>query len=267
MAGKDFLTEYHSDKLNKYRDRIVGDISKIGPDSGEDEKEGFIEFVSKVKYLKCNIPFDTLDALIGEEIMDKKCREYSIVEGSHKGKLELYEDIYQSYLDSVNEQVYRKGLSFVFYGCNESGKTFSAIHALATAIERGMSGYYIHFKDLLNVYNNAEFGRETGEVKLFRHILNCDFLVVDEIGKESSVTENVVGVFERVVKHRDEDSLPTILVTNVNFPDNSGKNKSPNGFKGRYGNSVHNCLIKRYRVLQFSKNNNFRKKTRKDWDI
>ena len=265
MSFDEFLVKYHKDKIKRYKKRFLNNYKGLGVTESDNKERAFRAFLYRVDYWQANIPYDTLETLFQETIFEKEVREYDLVDGSVGETCDFYKDLYHIYVTSVNKEIYDNGLSFIFYGYNEAGKTFSAIHALASAIESGMSGYYIHFKDLLNLYNNAEFGRETDEVILFRHILDCDFLVVDEIGKESSVTENVLGVFEKVIKYRDEEALPTILVTNVPFAVQRGSDTQT--FKQRYGNSIYNCLIKRYRAFWFSKKGRFRQRTRKEWNI
>lgn len=261
------LLSYHSEKLNEYKRRV---FTKYDVSDASQHRAATKEFMQKAKYWSANIPIHHLKVVMEQEILERKVKEYDLVNERVKPEvLSGYEDLFDAYIKSINGLVYQNGLSFVFFGHNESGKTMTAIHMLCSAIERGMSGYYITFKDLMNLYNNSEFGREDDATKMWRYVKDCDFLVVDEIGKESKTSENVLGTFEELVKHRIGEMKPTVLITNVKFPHRikevDGGTKREGGFQGRYGYSIYNALITCYKVIGFSKRGNFRKRTRRGW--
>jgi|AntRauTorcE11897_2_1112592.scaffolds.fasta_scaffold02076_8 DNA replication protein DnaC len=263
-----FLMSYHGGRLARYKERIFG---KYDESNKEERKEATREFTYKARFWQANVQYHDLEVVMHEDIMERTIKEYDLVdEMPAPGTMKGYEDLFSEYVNRINQEVYDNGLSFVFFGVNETGKTITAVHMLCSAIERGLSGYCIPFKDLLNLYNNAEFGREPEASKMWQYIKDCDFLVIDEIGKESKVTENVLGVFEQIVKHRTEEVKPTIMATNINFPhkrvqQDDGSSKREGGFFGRYGNSVYNSLITNYRIIGFSKGGQFRKRTRRKW--
>lgn len=255
-----FLFSYHLDRINNYKSRLL-----INSDDTEEARlKATKELYYKSRYWQCNIPYHELEVLMSGDIFDKNVREYDLVSKRYKDQSTLYTSFFSKYLDEVDGKVFDRGLSLLFYGLNESGKTIAAIHALSMAIQSGMSGYYIHFRDLMQCYNAAAFDSEYKERKLWNYILNCDFLVIDEVGKESNVTDNIISVFEKIVKHRSSDIKPTIVITNLNI---AGQGKSGNLLLDRYGNSVYSSLITRYRAFEFSPRGRFREKTREDWDL
>jgi len=153
------------------------------------------------------------------------------------------------------------GLSMVFFGFNGAGKTYTAKYLLFKVIQKDRTGYHINSAELQRLYNQVNF---SGEADLnlkcvLDHVMNCDLLVIDEVGKES-LTDNFLVAFESILKGRASRDKSTIMVTNLNF-DNEGKNE----FATRYGSSIYNMLYEHYRVILFSSKGEFRKKQRKVW--
>jgi DNA replication protein DnaC len=263
-----FLFSYHGARLADYKKRI---FTKYNEKDKEEHRKATKEFFHKSRFWQANVTYHDLDVVMNQEIMERKVREYDLVDEKIIPKpLDGYEELFNDYIDNIAGAVYERGLSFVLYGHNEGGKTITAVHLLCTAIQSGLTGYYISFKDLLNLYNNAEFAREEDAMRLWRYVKDCDFLVIDEVGKESKVSENVLGVFEQIVKHRSVEVKPTVLVTNIRFPHDvekreNGSVKKTKGFLGRYGHSIFNSLITSYRIIEFSKSGKFRQRTRREW--
>lgn len=241
-----FLAEYNKDKLKRFRNHRY---------------DSFDDFVRDSTYIASNIPPHELEVVRDQEIFDKKVREYDLSEEEFDDVIE-FSSILAKYVDNLDSAL-EHGLSFIFYGFNESGKTVEAIRILFIALSKSFSGYYIDFRNLMNLHNDALYNNDPKEKAMLSHLLNCDFLVVDEIGKESSVTDNVVGSLERVIKTRSSRNLCTTVVTNLKMAENDLEEK---GFKERYGNSVYSAMIRNFRCFQFSKDGKFRKKTQVDWD-
>lgn len=259
----DFLVRYHSDQILRARQDIARTC--------DDCKEAFnglcdrhLFYLSKIMpYLASNIPFHFVQEVYGDksETEEKKVREFDPVSGKLSKPFDCYSDLMWAYIEGIDKKVLQNGYSFLFYGFNGSGKTHTSIHLLMKALDRGLTGYFIFFKDLINLYNKSEFKREEDASRLYSHVMNCDFLVVDELGKESSITDNLLGSFEQIVKHRCNILKPTVYTTNIDFPNEEG------GFLERYKTSVYNSMLQHYRILQFSKAGNFRVKKRKEWEI
>jgi hypothetical protein len=214
-----------------------------------------------VKYIRCGVPPHYISEILEGELIDKRAREFYLDSNSFSEPFSLYETVLDKYIDNINTKVIDNGLSFVFYSFNGAGKTHTAVKVLIEAIEKGLSGYYIIFKDLLNLYNSSEFARKPDAEKLYTEVINSDFLVIDEIGKESSITDNILGNFEQIIKYRTGFNKPTIMITNILF------NHPEEGFISRYKSSVHNAILQNYRVLNFDKGGDFRTKLRKSWDL
>jgi DNA replication protein DnaC len=254
-----FLTDFHKDQLQALGEKLSRGCGECAASARGLCQSHVLRYAKLSKYIKANIPLSHI--FDSREIADKRCREFEMVLDSFSDPFQGYEKLFYPYLASLDSTVMDKGYSFVFYGFNGSGKTHTALTILQRAVEVGLSGYYLDFKDLVNFYNKSEFSREYDSESLYKFILNCDLLVADEIGKESKVSDNVIGVFEQLIKKRQASRKPTILVTNIIFQDEKG------GFKNRYGSSIWNALYDNYRIIAFDKNGDFRAKMREDWEI
>lgn len=257
----DFLFQQHYDYISQVRQDIARTCSDCQASfNGMCDRHLF--YLSKImKFLSCNIPYHFVREVYGVPAQEKKVREFDPVTKSFGRPFDCYADLLSPYIENIDGKVIENGYSFVFYGYNGGGKTHTAVHLLMAAIDKGMSGYFIFFKDLINLYNKSEFAREQEASRIYHHVMNCDFLVVDELGKESSVTDNLLGSFEQIVKHRCNIVKPTIYTTNIDF------GSEEEGFEKRYRSSVYNSLLQNYRVLQFGKDGNFRVKMRKEWSL
>lgn len=248
----DYLVKKHSEKLDRIEEGIY--------DGGEKTREQRMEHHVKFHLAARNIPTDFINTIWSDhEKFDRTCKEYDLSENKTTGeKIELYEDFLHDYIENI-DKVMDTGASLFFFGPNESGKTFSALHTLSYAIERGYSGYYINFQDLYKLYNKSSYDSEADESsKIYSYVKNCDMLVIDELGKESSVTDGIIGFLESIIKYRGTEVLPTIFCSNIKVNEND--------FYERYGNSPLNAMIKRYKVFQFSKEGKFRQRFQIDWE-
>lgn len=250
------MSEYNSVLIKNNFEEFIQLKKKVEKDF-EDEHA----FHSVLKFLQYNLPYGVVRTLLEEEIFEKDVKEFDPVEGQMGKPFKLYDKLLNPYIDNLDGKVVDEGLSFIFYGPNQAGKSMTAQHILASAIEKGLTGYYETFKSLLNIYNKGSFKNEGEEKFIYDHILNCDVLVIDEVGKESSVTDNVIGVLEEVVKRRSEWGRPTIIATNIDVP------HTEKGMLARYGNSVWSAFMKRFRFLYFAPHGRFREKTRATWDF
>lgn len=246
-----FLIDDKYDELEKYKERAVKELG------------GVRKFEPLMEYLRYNVPYEVAKELLfgDEKIYDKKVREWHPIEEDVGKPLSLYETFYDDYVKNI-DKVVENNYSLCFFGPNGNGKTFSALHALCKAINQGKNGYYISFKQLLNVYNNAYFGGEEDGVdkKKMEFLKQCDFLVVDELGKESNKSENTLGVLEEVIKKRASFLNPTIFCSNLKVHEGE--------LLKFYGNSVFSAMLRDYRFFYFSPKQDYRKLLRKDnWSL
>lgn len=250
-----FLLSYHHQKLHRVKDRLKDEDDDGFPSSSID----FFRYL--VPFLQYNIPYGMIRTLVIDDakIYDKTAREFDPIEESFSQSFDFY-DKYGDY-PKYFERAMKENWSMLFFGANESGKTFTSLYFLAQVVEAGYSGYYIPFQEFLFCHNRANFKSREESERLLEHLYSCDLLVVDEVGKESSTTDNVKSAFERLIKRREQLSYPTIFCGNVRF---KKKKQEQTTFQQKYKYSVFNALMRHYRFFQFSKNNELRQRTRRD---
>jgi DNA replication protein DnaC len=214
-----------------------------------------VEFWHYLQYLQYNVPVGELRTMMRSGVDVREWKEMDPLTGK-MGGLQTDIELFERYVNGFHKAK-RNGYSFLFYGPNSSGKTYLALWMLSAVIEAGNSGWFMHFKEYMNLFNDATYGKDVDNQKLLEHIYNCSLLVLDEVGKESKTSENVVGEFEHLLKHRDSHNLPTILITNLKMEQ----------FENKYRNSVRSLLDTKYRFIQFSRDGEFRKGKRVQWEI
>lgn len=246
------LSQYNQEKLKRVRGKL-------------EQQDDFEKFVRYYDYVKSNIPYRYIKVVLEQEVYRKRVREFDLAEKDFREPT-TWDEVSCPFLENIDKAC-QNGLSFLLYGYNESGKTIEATRLLITAIARGLSGYYLNFKKFLNIYNNAEFQSEADAQALLSYLKFCDLLVLDELGKESNASDNTIGAIEEIIKERNSNEVSTILVTNLPVhKQNSRSTDEQSGFKGRYGNSVYNALLRNFRAFEFSPDGEFRQKSRIDWD-
>lgn len=149
------------------------------------------------------------------------------------------------------------GLGFLLTGENGVGKTACACMVLDAALRRGYTAHYVTFHTLLARIRRGQ--RDWVLRERLDEALRCDFLVLDELGKEGAASQDsyVVSELDAVLRQRRHNLLPTVVVTNLE-PDRVGE---------VYGASVDSLVSDRMRVLTF-RPGDWRKRgsARNDWE-
>lgn len=99
-------------------------------------------------------------------------------------------------------------------GSPGSGKTHIAVAILRTVLDRGYSGLYWNFSDLLESIRNT-FGGESTQTQddLLGPVDRCDLLVLDDVGAESA-SDWVRDRLYLIVNRRYEAARPLVMTTN-----------------------------------------------------
>jgi len=192
--------------------------------------------------------------IIKEDIIEKKCREYNFIDESKNPIKKLFKNFLFKYIDGF-DNAKKYGYSFMFFGPNGCGKTFSAIYILKN-IPHKYYCYYIAFRELLELGNFASFGKLKEDRDKYYYICSVDLLCIDEVGKESSITSNVLFGFERLLKCRLERNLPTIIISNKTVVD----------FFDSYS-EITSLFEETYKVILFDPRVNMRKTLRLKWEL
>lgn len=101
------------------------------------------------------------------------------------------------------------------YGDTGVGKTFLS-HCIACEIlKKAYSTLYFPSYDLFNLLAKETFARESGDGGIMEYVLNCDLLILDDLGTEMPgqfVTASLYGLLnDRILYNR-----PMVISTNLN---------------------------------------------------
>ncbi len=207
------------------------------------------------EYIAFGFPLDFIYTMMAEpfEIYPKTAAKFDPLTRTRSEAADLYSEWMDWFIENL-DTVKRDGDSCLFYGYNSSGKSFTGLHILSMAVESGRSSYYLHSAELYRLHNQSQY-EDPSFRQFFNAVKTCDFLFIDEIGKEVGQDETISKVFERIVKERSGARLPTIVATNMDLPE----------FEQKFGTSFWEQLKDRYHFFQFSKRGDFRASQRLEW--
>lgn len=122
--------------------------------------------------------------------------------------------IVEDYLADFEDN-FAYGLGLVFYGGLGTGKTLLACHILKELIKQGRHCYFVQFDDLIDTWGKR-WSDENAAHELNRNMKRADVLVVDDLSTDKRNIEGFLSSgLESVVRYRYNNSLPTIVTTNL----------------------------------------------------
>ncbi len=142
-------------------------------------------------------------------------------------------------LDYVERFEKEKG-SLLFTGGTGVGKTFLANCIAKALIDRCQSVIFLSANDLVDVFSRNKFRYESEEdpQDMYRHILDCDLLIIDDLGTEMNNTFVSSQLFycinERLLRNGG-----TIITTNL----------SMSALRDTYSDRVSSRIISGYEVI------------------
>jgi len=236
---------------------VCGGTGKIltgafnGPNALFDDCKCFKKFLALYELIVGGVPSHYLKT-IRKDLLPRQVKEIDHETGRparfSKDLGELFARIIKKHTQFIN-----RGHSLFFTGYNSTGKSYAAIWLMYRFAYRGHTVHYIKFKRLhgtiLNSFNDGELR------KLLSEIEAVDLLCIDEVGKESSATAQVIGEFEEWLKSRQDSGKSTIIITNLDVSD----------FRERYEASIWEALAEKFLILAFDTKNNFRRMHRR-WE-
>ena len=127
------------------------------------------------------------------------------------------------------------------YGDTGVGKTFLS-HCIACEIlKKAYSTLYFPSYDLFNLLAKETFARESGDGGIMEYVLNCDLLILDDLGTELANTFTVSRLFQ-ILNERALRRRSTILSTNL----------SPKDFRDIYSERVFSRITSSYTLVKFT---------------
>lgn len=109
-----------------------------------------------------------------------------------------------------------KSPSLLFRGETGLGKTHLSLAIANIVINKGYSVVYGTAQNILNDLQNENFGRTDNLRYYERAVLNCDLLIIDDLGTEFKSAYSVACLYN-IINSRLSAKLPTIISTNLTF--------------------------------------------------
>lgn len=151
-------------------------------------------------------------------------------------------NLFYNYLTNL-ELMYRDNVCLILYGANGNGKTWLS----SLIIKEAYIYRFASFRVTLQNFIDMQFRKDEEEIRSkLRKIADCDFLVIDEVGKETFAKNQFnVAILEELLRHRDTVGKPTIICTNLPL-DGDG------GLFNQYGKSITSLVDGNYLQVEFT---------------
>ncbi len=130
--------------------------------------------------------------------------------------------------------------SLFLYGKTGLGKTHLSLAIAAEAIEKGFGVVYGTAQNLLTKLEKERFGRAE-DIDTEALLLDCDLLILDDLGTEFSTGFTVAEIYN-IVNTRELCKKPTIINSNLDFSE----------LKAKYTDRVTSRILGSYTVLHFT---------------
>lgn len=143
------------------------------------------------------------------------------------------------YCKAYADDFSKKSPSLLLYGKTGLGKTHLSLAIAGKAVEAGYGVIYMTAQNLFNRLEREKFGRGDGE-NTEQSILDCDLLIIDDLGSEFS-TQLTVSALYNIVNCRGLEEKPTIISTNL----------VPDELKDTYSDRIASRILSAYTILQF----------------
>lgn len=129
--------------------------------------------------------------------------------------------------------------SVLMLGQTGLGKTHLSLAITGKVIEKGYSVLYNSAQNFFRELQNERFGK-SGSSAFENMMLECDLLVIDDLGAEFSTSFTIAALYN-IVNTRINTGLPTIISTNLTLPE----------IEKQYLNRISSRLIGEYAILHF----------------
>lgn len=119
----------------------------------------------------------------------------------------------KNYVDNIH-CANLKGQCLIFTGKLGTGKTHLACGVLKAAMRAGYTAAYTNVLTLIQAVRGSWNDKNKSETKIYRDLVNVDFLLIDEIGVQYGTDAEQIILFT-VINARYERMKPTIVVSNL----------------------------------------------------
>lgn len=108
--------------------------------------------------------------------------------------------------------------SILMSGKTGLGKTHLSLAIANKVLDKGFDVYYDSIQNIMDNLEREHFGKLPSQESIREDILNCDLLIIDDLGVEFS-TQYTVSELHNIINTRLLRSLPTIISTNLEMND------------------------------------------------
>lgn len=150
---------------------------------------------------------------------------------------------FRRYLENI-ELMHKDNVSLLLYGANGNGKTWLSSLVVKEAYIFRFTSKRITLQNFIDM----QFQKDVPSVMAkIDYCITCDFLVVDEIGKETFSKNGFnITVFEELLRQRETNGRPTIICTNLHTKD----------LYSNYGASIESLISGNYIPVKFNTDDN-----------
>lgn len=180
-------------------------------------------------------------------------REYAEAKLSDYKLDEVINKIFGNYLSHI-ETMREDNVGLIMFGKNGNGKTWLSSLIVKEAYIYRYSSFLVTLQSFIDMH----FRKNEEDIRIkMRKIIECDFLVIDEVGKETFAKNQFnIGVLEELLRQRGTLGKPTIICTNLPLGGEGGLYK-------QYGKSIESLIDGNYLQVEFKGEDNRQDVTRK----
>lgn len=161
-------------------------------------------------------------------------------EGGQKGSARRHMEQVLAYCKNYAEHFSLRSPSLLFRGGTGLSKTHLSLAIANVVIQKGYGVIYDSVHAIMNSLERERFGKETNVEDANRLLLECDLLILDDLGTEFS-TSFVTASMYHIINTRLMAQKPTIISTNLTMPE----------LEKRYTERVVSRMIGNYVHLPF----------------
>lgn len=130
--------------------------------------------------------------------------------------------------------------SILMTGKTGLGKTHLSLAIANKVLDKGFDVFYDSIQNIMDNLEREHFGKLPAQDSIREDILNCDLLIIDDLGVEFS-TQFTVSELHNIINTRLLRSLPTIISTNLEM----------NELEQKYTQRIASRIMGSYYPLRF----------------
>lgn len=132
---------------------------------------------------------------------------------THFNQREVMKNI-KNYCENYANNFYAHSDSLLFCGETGLGKTHLSLAIAERVIARGFGVIYCSAQNLFNLLEEEKFSKGLPDISYLSSVLNCDLLIIDDLGSEFS-TQFTVSALYNIINSRLLENKPVIISTNL----------------------------------------------------